>query len=69
MIEDPWLTVAQIAEKLQVHEETVRRWLRQKRLNGHNFSGRTGYRVRASEVDKFINREIEDAQSRRLDEF
>ena len=56
---DRWLTVAQVAEMLQVHEETVRRWLRQGRLEGQNFSGRTGYRIRQSAVEAFMHAEAE----------
>lgn len=63
MQEDRWLTVAQVAEQLQVHEETVRRWLRQGRLEGHNFSGRTGYRIRESAVEKFMNAAVEGSKS------
>jgi len=62
MEEDRWLTVAQVAEELQVHEETVRRWLRQGRLEGHNFSGRTGYRIRQSAVVAFMDAEIQNAK-------
>lgn len=61
--EDRWLTVAQVAEELQVHEETVRRWLRQGRLEGHNFSGRTGYRIRRSAIAAFMDAEIQHAKS------
>jgi len=60
--DDRWLTVAQVAEELQVHEETVRRWLRQGRLEGHNFSGRTGYRIRRSAVATFMEAEIHNAK-------
>jgi excisionase family DNA binding protein len=49
-----WLTVAQIAEQLQVHQETVRRWLRDGRLNGKNFGGKSGYRVRQADLDTFL---------------
>lgn len=63
MQEDRWITVAQVARELQVHEETVRRWLRQGRLEGHNFSGRTGYRIRASAVEKFMKSEVEESKS------
>ena len=55
--EDKWLTVEQIAEQLQVTEQTVRRWLRSGALVGRNFSGRTGYRVRESELKAFLDRE------------
>ena len=53
--EDRFLTVEQVASRLQVHEETVRRWLRERRLRGHLISRRAGYRVRASEVDRFAS--------------
>jgi len=62
MEEDRWLTVAQVAEEFQVHEETVRRWLRQGRLEGHNFSGRTGYRIRQTAVTAFMESEIQNAK-------
>jgi excisionase family DNA binding protein len=54
MSEDKWLTVEQIAEQIQVTEQTVRRWLRAGALAGRNFSGRTGYRVRQSDLDTFL---------------
>ena len=62
MQEDRWLTVTQVAKELQIHEETVRRWLRQGRLEGHNFSGRTGYRIRRSALDAFMEAEIQNAK-------
>lgn len=52
-----WLTVAQIAEQLQVHQETVRRWLRDGRLEGKNFGGKGGYRVRQAELNKFLDKD------------
>ena len=60
---DRWLTVSQVAEMLQVHEETVRRWLRQGRLEGQNFSGRTGYRIRQSAVEAFMDAEAARSKS------
>ena len=62
-MDDQWLTVSQVAERLQIHEETVRRWLRQGRLEGHNFSGRTGYRIRASALERFIHEEFAQSKS------
>ena len=56
MIDDKWFTVEQIAERLQVTEETVRRWLRSGELVGQNFGGRTGYRIRETEVNAFLER-------------
>jgi excisionase family DNA binding protein len=48
------LTVEQIADYLQVHPETVRRWLRDGSLKGMNFSGKSGWRVRRSELERFM---------------
>ncbi len=53
-----FLTVEQVAAKLQVHEETVRRSLRDGKLNGHLISRRAGYRIRESEVERFGSGEI-----------
>ncbi len=51
---EQWVTVAQIAERLQVHPETVRRWLRDGQLVGRNFGGKSGYRVRESDLAAFL---------------
>jgi excisionase family DNA binding protein len=53
-MDEKLLTVADICERLQVHEETVRRWLRDGRLKGINLGGKSGYRVRASELEEFL---------------
>ncbi len=57
MADENWLTVSEIAARLKVTEQTVRRWLRAGKLTGRNFSGRTGYRVRESELQKFLEEE------------
>ena len=54
-MDESWYTVEQIAERLQVTPWTVRRWLRDGALVGRNFSGRTGWRVRASELERFLD--------------
>jgi excisionase family DNA binding protein len=53
---ETWFTVEEIAAHFKVTEETVRRWLRSKELIGHNFGGRTGYRVRETDLNAFIDR-------------
>lgn len=58
MEQDRFLRVEQVADRLQVHEETVRRWLRDGRLTGHLISRRAGYRIRESEVERFASGEI-----------
>ena len=55
MSAERWLTVAEIVARLQVHEQTVRRWLRTGRLPGRNFGGRTGYRVRERDLEAFLS--------------
>jgi excisionase family DNA binding protein len=62
-MEGEWLTVSQVAKRLQVHEETIRRWLRQGRLEGHNFSGRTGYRINSSALERFLEAEFAHSKS------
>lgn len=50
-----WLTVTDVAELLQVTEETVRRWIRRSELPALNLGGpRAGYRVYPSDLERFI---------------
>ena len=53
-MDERWYTVEQIATTLQVHEQTVRRWLRTHALTGRYFGGKTGWRVRQSDLDAFL---------------
>ena len=53
-MDERWLTVKQIAERLQVSEQTVNRWLRLGELKGIAFGGRTGYRIRESDLQEFL---------------
>lgn len=48
------LTVEEFAARLSVHEQTVRRWLRDGQINGTMISRRAGYRIRASELDRVM---------------
>ena len=49
------MTVAQVANRLQVHRESVRRWIRQGRLRGSPARGdRSGYRIDEFEVRRFL---------------
>ena len=54
MTDTQWLTVEQIAERLQFHPDTVRRLLREGKISGHRISRRGGWRARPSEVDRFV---------------
>jgi excisionase family DNA binding protein len=53
---EPMLTVDQVAERLQVNEYTVRRWLRAGELEGVAFGGRTGWRVKEKDLQAFLER-------------
>ena len=51
--EDPWLTVPQVAELVGMKPVTVRRWIEIGELSAHRF-GRRAWRVRRSEVDRYL---------------
>lgn len=52
---DELLTVDEVAARLKVHPETIREWLRAKRLRGSRLGGtRLGWRIRASELERFV---------------
>jgi excisionase family DNA binding protein len=53
--EDKLLTVPEVADRCRVSVDTVRRWLREKRLRGTMLGGqKTGYRVLESDLARFI---------------
>jgi len=55
MVSDEFLTVTEVAGKLRISPYTVRRWLRDGKLKGKMMGGdRGGYRVSASEVNRFM---------------
>jgi excisionase family DNA binding protein len=55
-MDDRVLTVNQVAQRLQVDVQTVRRWLRNRDLVGIPFGGRTGWRVTEQELQAFLDR-------------
>lgn len=49
------LTVPEIAARIRVSPELVRRWLRQGRLHGVRLGGtRLGWRIPDTELDRFL---------------
>ena len=53
---DPLLTVQEVARRLAVNPETVRRWLRAGRLKGFSLgSDKAGWRIDAGDLDLFVN--------------
>lgn len=57
------LTVQQVAERLQVHQETIRKWLREGELVGINLGGKSGWRIRDEEVEVFLRRREEASKN------
>jgi excisionase family DNA binding protein len=52
--ENDLLTVADVAARLKVSQETVRQWLRTEQLRGYNLGGQAGWRIRGSEVERLL---------------
>lgn len=58
--ENRLLTVKEVAERLRVNPETVRRWLRQGRLRGVLMGGdRGGYRISENEMRRITSPEFQ----------
>jgi excisionase family DNA binding protein len=51
--QEEWLTVDEIADRLKVHGNTVRLWIRSGELSAVNLGG-SGYRVARSDLDRFL---------------
>ncbi len=63
MVDDQWLEVKDIVNKLNVHEQTVRRWIKEDQLPAIMFSRRSGYRVRARDLDSFLEAQMEKGKA------
>ena len=53
-----WLTVEQVADRLQVADVTVRRWLRKGVLVGSRLPGKAGWRVAEQELERFLQERV-----------
>jgi len=52
---DEFLTVPDVARRLQVSEETIRRWLRDGKLEGVMLGRRAGWRIRPESVERMLD--------------
>lgn len=52
-LNDELLTIEQVANELQMHPDTIRRYIREKKLKGVRISS-TALRVRRSELNRFL---------------
>lgn len=60
MTDEELLTVQEVAGRLKLNPETVRRWLRQGKLRALRFGGSGGYRVPGSEVQRLVTAGMEE---------
>jgi len=63
-VNDELLTVTQVAERLKVNPETVRRWLRAGQLRGTLLGDRAGWRIPESELTRLLSGEAKDQESK-----
>jgi excisionase family DNA binding protein len=64
---DSLLTVKQVAERLQLNEKTIRRWIAAGKLRGVWLgTDRAGWRIRETEVSKLLQTERPSEQTRQL---
>lgn len=62
MQKQQWLYIKDIVEDLSVHEETVRTWIKQKKLIAYRF-GRE-YRIKPEDYQKFLENHRTDKDSK-----
>jgi excisionase family DNA binding protein len=60
---DQFLTVEDVAKRLQIHPETVRRWLREGRLEGILMGRRGGWRIKPESVEKLLAQMAQDVKT------
>ena len=65
MTDERYLRVPEVASRLRVDPETVRRWLRAGKLRGVLLSQQGGYRVLESELQRFLAERLGRSESER----
>lgn len=53
-----WLTTRDIADRLNIHLETVRRWIRVGALRAVSIGGKGGYRIREKDLNDFLSMKL-----------
>ena len=62
-MQEEWLTVQEAADRLKVHPETIRVWLREGVIKGTKpVMRRIGWRIQASEVERVLRGEGRDGK-------
>ncbi len=52
--EERWLTIEDVVNLLHVHEQTVRRWIKEGNLPGILLGRKAGYRIRERDLTRFL---------------
>jgi excisionase family DNA binding protein len=55
MADEPLLTVDEVATRLRVHAETIRRWIRAGTLRAISLGPRAGFRIAESDLRAFLD--------------
>jgi len=63
VIDERWYDVKEIVDMLKVHEQTVRRWIKQGDLPAILFGRKGGYRIKASDLDAFLTAQVEKGKA------
>ncbi len=61
-MQSDYFTVKEVAEKLKMHPQTIKDFLRSGELEGINFGGRTGWRVTDAQLRDFIERRAQETK-------
>lgn len=64
MADDTLLTVEEVAARLAVHPDTIRKWIRNRELTAINLGGRAGYRIKLAALDAFLLKREEHVSER-----
>lgn len=57
-----YYTVGEVADEVGVHPQTVRRWLRDGRIEGTLITRQTGYRIRGEEVERLLREGLREGK-------
>jgi excisionase family DNA binding protein len=61
--EERWIDIQDVVQRLGVHEQTVRRWIKRGELPAIMFGRRSGYRIRERDLDAFIAAQFEKGKA------
>ncbi len=53
---EKWLSVQDLVDRLGVHEQTVRRWIKTGELSAYALGDRAGYRIAPDDLQAFMDR-------------